>query len=141
MIDESFWRSEPAAAFLGFGASFWPSSATRSFSSRKPEIGMYTSPRTSATGGGPLPRMRRGTEEIVRRLTVTSSPWRPSPRVAPRVRRPPSYVRLIASPSIFGSVTNATGSSESSRLRTSSAHFWSASSVVTFSSEPIGVRC
>ena len=40
VIDESFWRSEPAAAFLGFGASFWPSSATRSFSSRNPEIGM-----------------------------------------------------------------------------------------------------
>ena len=40
VIEESFWRSEPAAAFLGFGASFWPSSATRSFSSRNPEIGM-----------------------------------------------------------------------------------------------------
>ena len=30
---------EPAAAFLGFGASFWPSLATRVFSSLKPEIG------------------------------------------------------------------------------------------------------
>ena len=40
VIDESFWRSDPAAAFLGFGASFWPSSATRAFSSLKPESGM-----------------------------------------------------------------------------------------------------
>ena len=40
VIEESFWRSDPAAALRGFGASFWPSSATRSFSSRKPASGM-----------------------------------------------------------------------------------------------------
>ena len=36
---ESFWRSEPAAALRGFGASFWFVPASRSFSSLKPEIG------------------------------------------------------------------------------------------------------
>ena len=40
MIDESFWRSEPAAALRGFGAGFLPSAASRSFSARKPESGM-----------------------------------------------------------------------------------------------------
>ena len=35
----SFWRSEPAAAFRGFGASFWPVPASRALSSRNPEIG------------------------------------------------------------------------------------------------------
>src|SRR5581483_10332428 len=42
---------------------------------------------------------------------------------------------------IFGSITYATSSASSSRLRTSSAHFTIASSVVTFSSEPIAVKC
>ena len=40
VIDESFWRSEPAAALRGFGASFCAVPASRSFSSRKPESGM-----------------------------------------------------------------------------------------------------
>jgi len=48
---------------------------------------------------------------------------------------------LIAEPSTFGSTTKAICSSAlSSRFRMSSSHFCSASSVVTFSSEPIGVR-
>src|SRR6476659_6612455 len=85
--------------------------------------------------------MRSGIDGMVRRLTVTSSPIWPSPRVAPRTKRPFSYVRLIASPSIFGSSTNATGAPLSRRLSTSAAHLTIASSVVTFSSEPIGVRC
>jgi hypothetical protein len=101
---------------------------------------MYTSPRTSISLGTAFPRIRNGIAEIVRRLTVTSSPSSPSPRVAPRTKTPSSYVRLIASPSIFGSSTNATGSSVPRRFVTSSAHLRIASSVVTFSSEPIGVR-
>ena len=88
MIAEFFCRSEPAAALRGFGASFWPVPASRSFSARKPEIGRYTSPRTSSSGGASSPSMRSGTDLIVRRFTVTSSPWMPSPRVAPRVSRP-----------------------------------------------------
>ena len=85
--------------------------------------------------------MRSGTAAIVRRFAVTSSPRAPSPRVAPRVKTPFSYTSETAEPSTFGSSTYATGSSVSSRLRTSSAHFESASAVVTFSSEPIGERC
>ena len=72
---------------------------------------------------------------------MTSSPRSPSPRVAPRTSTPSSYTSETAEPSIFGSSTYATGSSVPSRLRTSSAHFSSASRVVTFSSEPIGERC
>src|SRR3954464_5020459 len=78
---------------------------------------------------------------IVRRFGVTSSPRAPSPRVAPRTKTPFSYVRLTARPSIFGSRTYAIGSSSPSRrLRTSSAHLVSPSSVVPLSSEPSGTR-
>ena len=87
VIPESFCRSEPAAALRGFGAGFLPSATSRSFSSRKPESGMYTSPRTS-TSGGASPCMRSGIDLIVRRFGVTSSPWTPSPRVAPRTNSP-----------------------------------------------------
>ena len=48
-------------------------------------------------------------------LAVTSSPTRPSPRVAAWTYRPLSYRRLIASPSIFSSHTNLAGASP--RLR------------------------
>ena len=54
---------------------------------RKPESGMYTSPRTS-TSGGASPFIRNGIDLIVRRFGVTSSPWMPSPRVAPRTKTP-----------------------------------------------------
>ena len=49
VIDESFCRSEPAAALRGFGVGFFPSATSRSFRRLKPESGMYTSPRTSIT--------------------------------------------------------------------------------------------
>ena len=39
----------------------------------------------------------------MRTFSVTSSPVRPSPRVAARASRPRSYTRSIASPSIFSS--------------------------------------
>ena len=39
VIDESFCRSEPAAALRGFGVGFFPSAMRRSFSSLKPLIG------------------------------------------------------------------------------------------------------
>jgi hypothetical protein len=39
VIDESFWRSDPAAALRGFGVGFFPSLTSRSFSSLKPLIG------------------------------------------------------------------------------------------------------
>src|SRR5438270_324138 len=91
---EFFWRSDPAAALRGFGASFWFVPARRSFSSRNPEMGRYTSPRTSITAGR-SPSRRNGIALIVRRFGETSSPWTPSPRVAPRTNTPFSYVRLL----------------------------------------------
>ncbi len=90
VIDESFWRREPAAALRGFGVAFFSSATRRSFSARKPERGMYTSPRTSSSAGALSPSIRSGIEGIVRRLVVTSSPTSPSPRVAPRVKTPSS---------------------------------------------------
>ena len=85
---ESFCRSEPADALRGFGAGGKPSAANRSFIARKPESGMYTSPRTSTSDGGASPFIRSGIELIVRRFGVTSSPWTPSPRVVPRTKTP-----------------------------------------------------
>ena len=52
--------------------------------------GKYTSPRTSMTSGTSAPASRSGTAAIVRTLPVTSSPVRPSPRVAARTSRPRS---------------------------------------------------
>ena len=49
---------------------------------------MYTSPRTSISAGASSPSIRSGIAGIVRRLTVTSSPTSPSPRVAPRAKTP-----------------------------------------------------
>ena len=40
VTDESFCRSEPAAALRGFGVVFFPSAASRSLSARKPDSGM-----------------------------------------------------------------------------------------------------
>ena len=88
MIDESFWRSEPADALRGFGAILSLVRAARSLSALKPESGMYTSPRTSTTAGGSSPRRTSGIARIVRRFGVTSSPCWPSPRVAPRTNAP-----------------------------------------------------
>jgi len=39
VIDESFCRSDPAAALRGFGVGFFPSAISRSLSSLKPLIG------------------------------------------------------------------------------------------------------
>ena len=63
--------------------------------------------------------MRIGIALIVRMFVVTSSPTIPSPRVAPRVNAPSSYVSEIARPSIFGSDTKrrSPGSMSSCRSR------------------------
>ena len=93
VICEFFCRSEPAAALRGFGVVFLPSEASRSLSSTKPDSGMYTSPRTSSSGSGRSPFgscMRVEIALIVFRFVVTSSPRRPSPRVAPRTSLPSS---------------------------------------------------
>ncbi len=70
---------------------------------------MNTSPRTSTSGGWPEPLRRCGMPVTRRALIVTSSPTRPSPRVAAEVSTPSSYRRLMASPSIFNSVSQRTG--------------------------------
>ena len=93
MICGFSWRSEPAAALRGLGASFLSSAASRSLRRVKAESGKYTSPRTSSTAGGRFPsalRIRSGIALIVRRFGVTSSPRSPSPRVAPRTKTPSS---------------------------------------------------
>ena len=70
--------------------------------------GMNTSPRTSTMSGWPSPASFSGMPVTRRALSVTSSPMRPSPRVAAEVRIPRSYRRLIARPSILSSVSQRT---------------------------------
>ncbi len=70
----------------------------------KSAVSMNASPRTVIDTGW---RSVSGSERTVRRLAVMSSPPRPSPRVAPSVKRPPSYVSSMPMPSIFGSTTKA----------------------------------
>ena len=70
---------------------------------------------------------------------MTFSPVRPSPRVAPIVKRPSSYCNEIASPSSFGSATKriAPGTSFSMRV----PHATSSSRENALSSDSIGARC
>jgi hypothetical protein len=65
-------------------------------------FGMKTSPPASSVAGS---FSRSGTDLIVRRFAVTSSPVVPSPRVAPWTNRPRSKRRVIARPSILSSAT------------------------------------
>ena len=101
----SFCRSEPAAALRGLANGLLPASTWDAFSSANAATGRNTSPRISMQL-----RVRRrvaastsGIVAIVRTLSVTSSPVRPSPRVAARTSRPFSYSSAMASPSIFSS--------------------------------------
>src|SRR6266571_1823749 len=85
----SFWRTAPAAALRGFAKVPSPDSWRPRFSCSKSARGMKTSPRTSSSGTPPsAPRRSVGSERIVLRFAVMSSPTRPSPRVAPRTKRP-----------------------------------------------------
>ena len=52
-----------------------------------------------------------GMDWIVRRFSVTSSPTRPSPRVAPRTNTPSRYSSATDRPSTFGSTLYSTCSS------------------------------
>ena len=62
---------------------------------------MYTSPRTMRRGN--FSGRVMGMDRIVRRFSVTSSPTRPSPRVAPRTNTPSRYSSATERPSTFGS--------------------------------------
>ena len=86
----SFWRSDPAAALRGLANGALPSATRDSFKAANSRTAKKTSPRTSSTRGTSPPDSRCGITLIVRTLAVTSSPTRPSPRVAARTSRPPS---------------------------------------------------
>ena len=120
---------------LAYGAL--PSATSLAFSAANSSIGKYTSPRTSITSGTSSPVSRSGITEMVRTFGVTSSPVRPSPRVAPRTSRPFSYTRLMASPSTLSSQRNA-GCSIS--LATRSAQAFSSSGEKALSSDSIRSR-
>ena len=80
-------RTAPAAELRGLAKSGSPRSARSAFMRSKPLFVMYTSPRAS-NADGHSPRSASGTVRMVRRLAVTFSPRRPSPRVAPCASRP-----------------------------------------------------
>ncbi len=83
-----------------------PASTSSAFSWVKSSTVKYTSPRTSRKSGRPLPFSWFGMLLMVLTFGVTSSPVRPSPRVAPRTSRPFSYTRSSASPSTLSSHRN-----------------------------------
>ena len=89
----SFCRNDPAAALRGLANCGLPASFIDSLSRSNASTGKNTSPRTSTrlgTGYFLVPVSRSGTLSMVRTLGVTSSPVRPSPRVAARTSRPSS---------------------------------------------------
>ena len=135
----SFCRRLPAAALRALVNSRSPAAAWRRLRSSNAASGMKTSPRTSRSSGIRLPFSRSGTGFSVRRFSVTSSPVRPSPRVAPTVKRPPSYCSDIASPSSFGSATKRKGLGTSFATRV--PHAKSSSRENALSSESIRTRC
>src|SRR6266496_4575767 len=63
-------------------------SGSDSFSLPNASTGMNTSPLTSRVAGCPEPFSRAGMQEMVRMFGVTSSPVRPSPRVAALISAP-----------------------------------------------------
>ena len=101
----SFCRSDPAAALRGLANGLLPASTCDAFSSANAATGRNTSPRISIRSGcvAGSPPSTSGIVEMVRTFSVTSSPVRPSPRVAARTSRPFSYSSAMASPSIFSS--------------------------------------
>ncbi len=107
---------------------------------------MYTSPRTSSSGGtgyASVPSTRSGIDRIVRTFDVTFSPTTPSPRVAAVTSNPFSYTSSIASPSNFGSHTYsivAGAASPSIRLSRASKSS-TASGSIALLSDSIGCRC
>ena len=139
VMPESFCRRLPAAALRALVNNRSPASPWRRLSSSNAASGMKISPRTSSWSGTRFPFRRSGTASIVRRFSVTFSPVRPSPRVAPIVNRPPSYWSEIASPSSLGSATYRIAPGTSFWMRV--PHASSSSRENALSSESIGSRC
>ena len=82
-----FWRRDPAALLRGLANGGLPSATRLALRFSKSASMKNTSPRTSSTAGvGNFFEARKvsGTSPMVRALSVTSSPTRPSPRVAAR---------------------------------------------------------
>ena len=99
-------RREPAAALRGLANRASPLSSRSALSCSKLFLGMNTSPRTMREGSAS--GRRRGMEGMVLRFSVTSSPTWPSPRVAPRTKRPFSYSSATDNPSTLGSTSYST---------------------------------
>ena len=112
-------RREPAAALRGLAKRLSPLSSRSSLSRSKLFLGMNTSPRTIREGRAS--GRRRGMEGMVFKFSVTSSPTWPSPRVAPRTKRPFSYSRATDRPSTLGSTSYSTPSGRASRTRWSNS--------------------
>lgn len=96
-------RREPAAALRGLAKRGSPRRSRSSLRAWNTFLGMNTSPRTISLAGAS--GMTMGIDRTVRRFSVTSSPTRPSPRVAPRTKTPSSYSSATERPSTFGSTT------------------------------------
>ena len=135
-------RTEPVAAFLGFLNFSSPSLARRSFSFANSERSIYTSPRTSIASGAP-PFKVCGISFIVLIFSVTSSPTRPSPRVAAIRSFPYSYIKFTDRPSILGSATKSISCSsfERSRFCTLTIKVCTSVSPNRLPSERIGETC
>ncbi|SKS37321.1 Uncharacterised protein [Mycobacteroides abscessus subsp. abscessus] len=124
MIAGFFCRRLPAALLRGFANGGLLSSTREAFSASKSSSRKNTSPRTSRSAGiGYFSDFvsLSGTSSMVRAFRVTSSPLRPSPRVAPRTSTPFSYTSESATPSIFNSHRYSGSSPISPRTRASQA--------------------
>ena len=141
VTDGSFCRTAPAAALRGFANVGVPASSRLRLSRANSSRGMNTSPRASMTGAAASgPRKTIGIVRIVRRFGVMSSPTRPSPRVAPRTKRPCSYKSAMPRPSILGSHTYVKAAPGSARpIRAANSR--RSSGEVALSSESMASWC
>ena len=108
-------RREPAAALRGLAMRGFPWSSRMALISSNTERAIYTSPRTMSRGS--LSGRTMGMERTVFKFSVTSSPTRPSPRVAPRTNTPSRYSRATDKPSTLGSTEYSTMPPRASSMR------------------------
>ena len=93
---------EPAAAFLAFANVFLPNTSCSSFNFSNSFVPINTSPRTVIVT---FSFNTFGMLFIVLKLSVTSSPIKPFPLVAPLTNTPSTYSKAVDNPSIFVSTT------------------------------------
>ena len=111
-------RRDPAAAFRGLANGGCPASSRCSLRAWNTFLGINTSPRTMSRLGASSSTM--GMERMVFRFSVTSSPTRPSPRVAPRMNFPSRYSSATDRPSTLGSTVYAPSGAASRTLASNS---------------------